>query len=116
MRVLLFVITFLIIVACSGRSTEYVTARIIDVSFTVSPKIIVAYGDTEQEIIELHTYENPMMHMGTSNMKSVWDDPIAKNLKIINGFLNSMEKKGYEIVEMSTSVHTGHFTFIIFRK
>lgn len=41
---------------------------------------------------------------------------MAKNLKIINKFLSSMDQKGYKIEEMSTGVNGGHFTFIIFRK
>lgn len=113
MKILILAITLLTSISCTSQSSEYATARIIDVYFSGNPKIIVAYGDTDSEIIELNQFSLQNL---TPNNDDAINEPMAKNLKIINKFLSSMDQKGYKIEQMSTGVNEGHFTFIIFRK
>lgn len=56
MKILILAITLLTSISCTSQSSEYSTARITDISFSDNPKIIVAYGDTDSEIIELNQF------------------------------------------------------------
>ena len=114
---LFFSITVLVLsisfMSCQSKS-KFATARIFDIEIGINkPKIIVAYGDSEGEVIPLKEYgktQSIMEH--PERLESV----MLENQKLINQFYQSMEEKGYQIQEMEMSVSDGQFIYIIFRK
>lgn len=120
MRLIILQLLFLTSITCTGQLPEFATARITDVTFGEAPRIVVAFGNSSQEIIQLNKFEDPrgqiVKYNTVDEALEAFDNIVAKNLKIINTFLSSMKEKGYEIDQMSTSISNGHFSFIIFRK
>ena len=100
-------------VSCQSNS-KYATARIIDVSFGFNkPRIIVAYGDKDGEIIPLKEYGTFQDMMTNPNRL---DSVMLENQKLVNKFYKDMKIKGYEIKEVEMSVNDGHFTYVVFHK
>jgi len=90
------------------------TARIIEVIFSPGkPRIIVAYGIPEREIIPINEYGSIQDH---KYKPETIDSIMLENQKLTNTFYQEINDKGYEIQEMEMSVNNVQYIYIIFRR